>query len=65
MAVHLIGGFGLLLAALGGAILIAPNPMRWLLIRAGIEPRPHQASRVGAWGLLLLGLLFVVVGRFV
>lgn len=64
VGVSLLGIIGLLLAITGAAMLLAP---RWLgfALRVGLGVRwnPHDASRVAAWGLIVMGLVIVVLTR--
>jgi hypothetical protein len=56
---------GLLLAITGMLAMLAPRPLRLVLRLLGVGWDPHGASRVAAWGLVVLGLVVVVLARVV
>jgi len=56
---------GLLLAITGMLAMLAPRPLRLVLRLLGVSWDPHGASRVAAWGLVVLGLVVVVLARVV
>ena len=55
---------GAVLAVLGWTMLVAPGAAYWVLRALGMHADPHNASKVGAWGLLLLGGIIVLLSRF-
>jgi hypothetical protein len=65
MGIHLLGFLGLAIALVGAGMMLAPGPLRFVLRVLGIRHDPHGASRVAAWGLVVLGLVIVVLTRAV
>ena len=66
MGMRLLSLGGVVLAAVGAGMLVAPRPTGWVLRVVGRRPvPPHPANRVAAWGLVLLGLAITALGRLV
>lgn len=55
---------GVLLALVGSGFLVAPGLTRVIVRHGlGLTAPPHEASRVAAWGLIVIGLAMVVIGH--
>jgi hypothetical protein len=63
--IHLLGLIGVVLALIGAAMMVIPRPLTLVLRMLGMRWDPHGASRVAAWGLVVLGLVVVGVTRAV
>jgi len=56
---------GLLVALIGGGILMAPSVMKQVLRLLGLRLADHPLERAAAWGLVVLGLLAAFIARAV
>ena len=65
MGLGILGAFGVLIAAVGAAMMLFPRPLSFVLRLFGMRWSPHEASRVAAWGLVGIGLVVVVLTRAV
>ena len=65
MGLHALGFIGVAIALVGAAMMVVPRPLALVLRLFGVRWNPHEASRVAAWGLVMIGLVVVVLTRAV
>ncbi|HEX3606559.1 MAG TPA: hypothetical protein VH134_11600 [Candidatus Dormibacteraeota bacterium] len=65
MGLSLLRLVGLVLAAVGAGMAVAPGLTRRVLLFAGVRWEPDPRSRVASWALVILGLVVVLLSRLV
>ncbi len=63
---RILGFLGIVMAGMGALMLVAPGVARFVMSYVlGMRSTPHAASRMAAWGLIVLGLAVTFLSRLI